>query len=404
MLSTSEKTNWNEIIKELSNVLDISETQRKEAEDRYNAVGSFLQSNNSFLANYEPEIFPQGSFSIGTIIKPLKKDEEYDIDLVCELKYPPYGLTQYNLKNMIGDRLKQSSNYYSMLEEESRRCWTLKYSVDTKFHMDVLPSIPDEYRRQLFEDVLNEEVWKNALRITDNQDTHYNSNKIDHWPKSNPKGYANWFTNQIKNFDQRKQVVAEELKMEVEEVPNWRVKTPLQRAIQIMKRHRDMMFGDDDDKPISIIITTLAARAYQQEDGDYDALMNLLANMPNFIETGYDTYGRRIRVVRNPVNPEENFADKWSENPQKERKFYDWLDKIREDFSITTSQKGLDLIAESLKPSLGNKIVTEAFKNVGENSRLKRESGGLNMAAGTGILGETGRTKVKNHNNFGGNA
>jgi hypothetical protein len=403
MLSTSEKTNWNEIIKELSNVLDISETQRKEAEDRYNAVGAFLQSSESFLSPYEPDIFPQGSFSIGTIIKPLK-EEEYDIDLVCELKNPPYDLTQFRLKEMIGNRLKQSSNYNRMLKEEGRRCWTLRYSEGTKFHMDVLPSIPDEYRRQLFEDVLNEEVWKNALRITDNQDPHYNSSKIDHWPKSNPKGYANWFINQIKNFDQRKRIVAEELKMEVEEVPNWRVKTPLQRAIQVMKRHRDMMFGDDDDKPVSIIITTLAARAYQQEDSDYDALMNLLANMPKFIETRYDAYGRRIRVVRNPVNPEENFADKWPENPQKERNFFDWLKKIREDFSIATTQKGLDLIAESFKPSLGNKIVTEAFRNVGENSRLKRESGGLKMAAGTGILGETGRTQVKNHNNFGGNA
>jgi hypothetical protein len=36
------------------------------------------------------------------------------------------------------------------------------------------------------------------------------------------------------------------------------VKTPLQQAVQILKRHRDMMFADDPEhKPISVIITTL---------------------------------------------------------------------------------------------------------------------------------------------------
>lgn len=42
-------------------------------------------------------------------------------------------------------------------------------------------------------------------------------------------------------------------------------KTPLQRAVQILKRHRDIMFAGDEDKPVSIIITTLAAKAYQEK-------------------------------------------------------------------------------------------------------------------------------------------
>lgn len=39
----------------------------------------------------------------------------------------------------------------------------------------------------------------------------------------------------------------------------------LQRIVQILKRHRDIMFNGDEDKPISIIITTLASRAYRGE-------------------------------------------------------------------------------------------------------------------------------------------
>ena len=54
----------------------------------------------------------------------------------------------------------------------------------------------------------------------------------------------------------------------VDDVPDALIRTPLQRAIQILKRHRDMRFLEhkcEEYKPISIIITTLAASAYQNE-------------------------------------------------------------------------------------------------------------------------------------------
>lgn len=53
---------------------------------------------------------------------------------------------------------------------------------------------------------------------------------------------------------------------QAEDIPDALVRTPLQRAIQIMKRHRDMRFNghrDEDHKPISMIITTLAAKLYE---------------------------------------------------------------------------------------------------------------------------------------------
>jgi len=400
MLTEEEKSYWSEILSQLADALDISKNQREEAKNRYEAVGDFLQNDNSFLASYKPEIFPQGSFSIGTIIRPLKEDDEYDIDLVCELKEPPQNLTQNELKEMIGDRLKESSNYRRMLDKEGRKCWTLNYAEGTKFHMDIIPSIPDLHKRKLYENILEEEVWKNALRITDNQHPYYYSDRTELWPKSNPRGYATWFKKQIKDFEQKKHLLAEEMKMEVEEVPDWEVKTPLQRAIQIMKRHRDLMFGDDD-KPVSIIITTLAARAYKNEADVYDALMSLLEDMPSFVETGYDSQGRRISVVRNPVDPDENFADEWQEYPQRERNFFSWLDKIKTDFNNLTYKKGIDQIAESLKPSFGENIVNEAIKNFANKERVLRENEKIRMAGGTGMLSSQGRTPVKNHNNFG---
>jgi hypothetical protein len=51
-----------------------------------------------------------------------------------------------------------------------------------------------------------------------------------------------------------------------EDVPTYELKTPLQRAIQLLKRHRDVMFVDNlDVAPISMILTNLAGHAYGGE-------------------------------------------------------------------------------------------------------------------------------------------
>ena len=56
-------------------------------------------------------------------------------------------------------------------------------------------------------------------------------------------------------------------------------KTPLQRAVQILKRHRDIMFAGDEDKPVSIIITTLAAKAYQGDVSDFDVAKEMITSV-----------------------------------------------------------------------------------------------------------------------------
>ena len=63
--------------------LQISKTQRKLAEERYLTVGTWL-SKGEELGGAEIEIYPQGSLSIGTTVKPLSK-QEYDLDLVCQI-------------------------------------------------------------------------------------------------------------------------------------------------------------------------------------------------------------------------------------------------------------------------------------------------------------------------------
>jgi hypothetical protein len=64
-----------------------------------------------------------------------------------------------------------------------------------------------------------------------------------------------------REFAETRSVLAKQ--MDVEEVPDWYVKTTLQRTVQALKRHRNIYFVDGpENRPASIIITTLAARAY----------------------------------------------------------------------------------------------------------------------------------------------
>lgn len=215
--------------------------------------------------------------------------------------------------------------------------------------------------------------------------------------KSNPFGYGRWFFNAADVLSLRKSIMLSEA---VNPVPKYnKEKLPLQRVVQILKRHRDMMFNGDEDKPISIIITTLASRGYNKETSIIDALTNVVSNMRNYIESRYDSNaGRMVKWIPNPVNPEENFADKWVEHPQREKNFYKWLDQVEYDVQTIVHKRGLQYIAEAMKKPFGEQTVTKTFSTLGERNLNLRESGALKMAIGTGILSSVGSVTAATHN------
>jgi hypothetical protein len=80
------------------------------------------------------------------------------------------------------------------------------------------------------------------------------------------------------------------------------------------------MFNGDEHKPISIIITTLAAKAYRKQTNVFEGLVHVVNNMESYIEERYDKQlGHRVKWIENPVNAQENFADKTRSAHQKHR-------------------------------------------------------------------------------------
>ncbi|MBL9020578.1 MAG: nucleotidyltransferase [Myxococcales bacterium] len=325
---------------EAAEELDVPRSMQEDAERAYSAVGEWLNRDDSKIAKYRPEIYPQGSFALGTAIKPLG-DCDYDVDAVCELALGEGVVSQQELKQMVGQRLKEHGRYREMLDpkEGGRRCWTIRYADESKFHLDVLPAIPAEHERLLTLGV-PPELARTALAITD-QET-WESGKP--WPKTNPRGYAAWFKSRTV-MRQRSGVVA--ITAGVERLPDADARTSLQRAVQLLKRHRDVRYGDDEDKPISIIITTLAAHAYGGEVGLEQTLRTIIPAMRTGIELR-----RGIPWVPNPVNPEENFADKWAESPRKQELFVQWLIEVERD---------LEGLARDPRPTLIEEYVRKAY-------------------------------------------
>ena len=363
-----------ELLEDLAASLQVPTSRYAAAERSYKSVGDWLHREASSVGQADPNVYIQGSFRLGTAIRPMSDKEDYDVDLVCELLLSKSRLTQAQLKALLGEELKAYAEARGMkAPEEGRRCWTQDYADGAQFHMDTLPALPDAaHQRLLLERRGFSPEWSDtAIAITDREHENFRLVTED-WPHSNPKGYANWFRSRMQEiFESRRRAMALEARASVEDIPEYEVRTPLQSAVQILKRHRDMMFAEQpDDKPISIILTTLAAHAYQQEPTISGALYSILDRMDDYID-----YSSGIAWIANPTDPAENFADRWQKHPERKAAFYEWLEQARADFAAAARALSRDTATAALQPRLGQKLMEEAAAHR-SGSPLARVAGG----------------------------
>jgi hypothetical protein len=210
---------------------ELTPTEFRNAEEKYRAVGRWLAAPGSLLATFDPDVYPQGSMLIGTTVRPYGRSE-YDLDLVCQLHWcahqPP--LTIYD---WVHGRMAANETYKAILEK-LKRCLRLNYA--SSFHLDILPACP------------NDQIGNGSVIVPDR--------RLECWKDSNPKGFAEWFLTQCQIRDS----VAEAdrvFKGSVEPLPSpvpSEYKYPLQRIVQLMKRHRDIFFYGGRDIARSVIL------------------------------------------------------------------------------------------------------------------------------------------------------
>lgn len=375
---TKELENYFEAI---AKNLNISETMRKKAVTSYEAVGNWISDG---LDSYDIKIMPQGSFNLGTVIKPVTDTDDYDIDLVCLIKENK-NLSAEQVKKIIGTRLKENGTYKDKLDKEGKRCWTLNYE---EFHMDILPCVPEHYP---FDKKKN-----SGIKITNKEiNDEYN------FKGSDPFKYHDWFIWQTKKTKGLTKCFSEEIRAaDIDKVPEYNKLTILQKSIQLLKRHRDILYRNNSkNSPISIIITTLASEAYSGEESIFESLSTILNNMDEHIEKINGIY-----KIQNPVEPKENFADKWNSEPQKVVEFFRWLKSAKKGFlEDPMNIMGVDEISSQMSQYLGENLVQKSFRDVAEQRKVLREDGELYITGLYNTFSQRNGTfvKVENHTFYG---
>lgn len=376
-----DRTRYVSFLEGVSESLDIPPHKYRDAVDHYEAVGSWLESGPYPGCTSPLDIYPQGSFRLGTVVRPVRDATEgdYDIDLVCEIPVDKSVVAPESVKKMVGERLKDNGTYRRLLDEEGKRCWTLEYAENdgVGFHLDILPAVPD-----------HRGLSATVIAITDKHGITYR------WSSSDPKGFGAW-------FDQRNRSAFESLAIankraiqsrapdvyaRVEDVPDQLVRTPLQRSIQLMKRHRDLKFDGTKlqmYQPISIIVTSLAAQVYKGELDVYSALTSIVTELhalSALVENAYSGSASFPRgpisrlpngrwYIPNPVNQDENFADRWHEdNHARARAFFWWISALKEDLVDVLGDTRIGEAQNRLSAALGSDVVTRHLDSLASNS------------------------------------
>lgn len=337
MITVDLRKDLNTALRLITEKLDLDETRYQNAREKYAAVGNWFEADDSELGEVATAIYPQGSFSLGTVVKPVSA-EEYDIDLVWELE--TFQGNPDELKQLVGDRLKENETYKSRLEEMNR-CWRINYAGE--FHLDILPARLSKPNQ----------ISDTAIEVPD-KDLH-------NWVPSDPRGYTSWFKSRmIEQFRINRQLLAQVEKKSIDDVPEYKVKTTLQQAVQLLKRNRDIMFEHDgDDKPISILITTLAGRVYSNQADLFVTLSDSVKNMHEHIENR-----NGIAWVPNPANPKENFVEKWEKHPQRKQKFFKWLKDLEKSLESIRECSDIQEAENILKEVFGENLMMSVMQNV----------------------------------------
>lgn len=376
-----------ELLARIAQELQLDKTRLDRMESAYNTVAELLKNDEDFFEGLIIEVYAQGSKRIGTTVRPIN-DEDFDLDVVLHIYDPYYNHTPEQIYNALVKALEKN-NYYKSIMEKKKRCIRLNYKSD--FHMDILPAcMPNLFEKEMIK------IPQKALK---------------NWSSGNPKGFSGWFLN-IASTAQKPMLrqyadILLKAQVETEELPKeLYLKTPLQRAVQLLKRYRDIFFQDRDYKVSSIVITTLTAQLYQAENSIFEAIDNIVLRIKtNYIEAV--NKGHRFKVF-NPVNSEEDFTDSWTSKHYES--FYNFISDFYKKWQNLkiSFETGKDDYIELFGEGIYKKSLNDQFKMFSKstNNPLAKSSGLI--IGGTAYTNSKGNintsTGVKNgaHHNFGG--
>ena len=250
---TRRVNDFNEFMRDHVN-LNPSRYERLKRSDK--AVSEYLSQN---LVGYR-RTERQGSYALGTTIRPVKDTDEYDVDRLVYVEYD----SSKGPKDYIDDVywcLKANGNYADKVQRNTR-CVTVNYAGE--FKIDVVPCIT--YNGNHF--ICNRKT--NEYEITDGT------------------GFRDWFNgkNRITNGN---------LKL-------------VTRLLKYLRDHKKTLTAP------SVLLTTLIGNTVHDWEGDTDfktipdALLTVITRMDEFLRSRPS-----MPEIRNPALPSETFTRHWDQ-------------------------------------------------------------------------------------------
>jgi hypothetical protein len=374
MISLEDKTTQiDDLLDKMAEEIQLNDTRYDRMKTSYEAVKNWIEEDEKFFKPFHYDVYPHGSVRILTTVKPIGSDE-FDLDIAIHLKSNT-NHTPQRIYNELKRRLEENEKYKSIIQLKNR-CIRINYSGD--FHMDILPGVQENTF-----DV-------NKIKVPDRE--------LGDWVSSNPRGYADWFiekANLVKESLLQKSFSAERLP-----VDKFKYKKPLQRGVQLIKRYRDMYFQDDDTyKTSSIILTTIAGEFYQGEESIFYTIDNIINTIVAKVKNPHG----RLKVL-NPVNSDEDFTDKWDNEPQYYEAFKEFAIHLYNEWQKLKKENGVWDEANIMKGLFGNDVFIKAQTNQTLLVEQLRNNKTLGTSRNTGILSSVstvGTASVKKNTFFG---
>lgn len=324
-IKQTKRSSWEYFLLRAAQEISLSEAQYEKIDARYSQLEKILSaSDNPLLA--KAHIFVQGSMKLKTTIKPVSGAPEeldtIDADAIVWLPHAQ-GAEAHEILDAIEKRFREGTRVQEGITQLRRGVRIVYADENPGFHIDVTPA------RAISGNA--EEKGEGKLEVPD---------RVTGWKASSPIPYSNWL-----EAASAQKIVLENIALTKsgafdaatqDPLPGYQDyadQDPLRAAIKLLKRHRDewaIRTKNEDNRPISAVITTLATHAYLDvvEESrskplrSLDAILEIVRRMPQYIKyRGLDC------IVCNPEDSGENFAEKWNrprEGQRYRQAFDDW--------------------------------------------------------------------------------
>ncbi len=309
----------------LRDEVNLNQSRLDRLETSVGAVNDYLKDN---LPGYQT-MDKQGSYALGTLIKPVDDNDEYDADIQIVMNpNPKWEAKDY--VHAINRTLAGNKTYADKLRLKTR-CVTVDYAGD--FHLDTVP------------------------RVTSG-DKHYVCNRVGNkFEETDGTGYRDW-------FNEKNRITGGNLK----------------RVVRLLKHLRD---HKNSFTAKSILLTTLAGNTIKASDEGTaavstvaDTLETILSRMDNYLQQHPN-----MPEIKNPVLPAENFNRHWDQ-----RRYANFRGRVRS-YAKTAKQAKDESSAEE-----ATKIWQELFgESFGKGRSSGSGSGGSSAGGGGNRTGQRAR-------------